>query len=61
MRWNLSGRDEFDNEYSFLLRIQRSNKVRIKLTFHHQESDSNYCLIRIDFNGSPMLTHQKQQ
>ncbi len=20
---------------------------------HHQESDSNYCLVRVDFNGSP--------
>lgn len=53
IRWNLSGRDEADNEYSFLLRIQRSSKVRIKLTLHHQESDSNYCLFRVDFNGSP--------
>lgn len=53
IRWNLAGHDEADNEYSFLLRIQRSSKIRIKVALHHQESDSNYCLVRIDFNGSP--------
>lgn len=52
VRWSLSGYDIAGNEYSFLLRIQRSNKVRIKVTLHHQESDSNFCLIRVDFNGS---------
>ena len=52
IRWNLSGYDNMGNEYSFLLRIQKSSKIRIKVTLHHQESDSNFCLIRVDFNGS---------
>ncbi len=52
IRWNLSGYDDIGNECSFLLRIQRSSKIRIKVSLHHQELDSNFCLVRVDFNGS---------
>lgn len=39
----------------FLLRIQKSDKNMIKLSLHHQESRTFYCLVRIDYNGTPHM------
>jgi hypothetical protein len=41
-----------DEDSSFLLKITKSEKRRIKVTLHHQENDSDFCLVRIDYNGS---------
>jgi|WetSurMetagenome_2_1015567.scaffolds.fasta_scaffold86838_3 hypothetical protein len=52
IKWDLSGKDNVKgNEYSFILKIWRSEKFKLKITLHHQECGYNCCLIRIDFNG----------
>lgn len=49
VRLNLSSEDR---ENTFLLRIQRSQKNSLKITLHHQDDETRFCLLRIDYNGA---------
>ena len=42
---------EKDDEFTFLFQIEQSKKNSIRISFHHQENDSNVGLLRVDFNG----------
>lgn len=39
-----------DTEYNFLLVIDRGKKFTLKLTLHCQDSESNDCIVRVDYN-----------
>jgi len=41
-----------DEEYRFLLQIDKSRKIEFKTTMHHQEKGLCTGLLRIDFKGS---------
>ncbi|WP_102408723.1 DUF6978 family protein [Parabacteroides bouchesdurhonensis] len=49
IRLNLSSEDR---ENTFLLRIQRSRKNSLKITLHHQDDETRFCLLRVDYNGA---------
>lgn len=40
-----------DRDVMFFIEITQSNKLRLKLTLHHQEQGSSVGLLRVDFNG----------
>ncbi len=41
-----------DSQYQFQLDINQSRKYSVKLSVHHQESESNIGLVRLDFFGT---------
>lgn len=41
-----------DSQYQFQLDINQSRKYSVKLSVHHQESESNVGLVRLDFFGT---------
>ena len=51
-RLSLSPTDSIENSKEYLLDIKISDKLRTKITLHTQENKSNFCLFRLDLNGS---------
>lgn len=42
---------EEDSDFSFLIEVSQSNKNLLKITFHFQEDNANYGLLRVDYGG----------
>lgn len=40
-----------DDEWEFLVDISNNKKKAFKISFHHQENNTNEGLLRIDYNG----------
>ncbi len=51
-RLYLSQADSIDCSKEYLLDIKISEKFRTKITLHTQDYKSNFCLFRLDLNGS---------
>jgi hypothetical protein len=42
---------EEDQDYSFFVEVYQSSKNLLKVTFHFQEDNANYGLLRVDYGG----------
>lgn len=40
-----------DDEWEFLIDISNNKKKTFKISFHHQENNTNEGLLRVDYNG----------
>lgn len=54
----LSSSDNIDKDAEFLLRIRASEKMRVKISLHTQDNETQMCVFRLDFNGA---THKNPE